>query len=569
MDDKLSLVAIDIETSSPSGLKSDNLNPFRNKIECVGIAGKNSSVVDCDTEAYRFIPESNTCYVFHNAGFDLKVLAHHSHLTYQEILGIHIFDTYVAARLLHEEERCGLKELVKVYFGKDRSNDTYKIKSLGTRNEFLSYCSRDAEDTLALQPLLLAELKKQELMPLFDLEMEVIKVMMQGELTGIPLDFVKANSLKDRFTSNSDKILTLMKMKYTLPEDFNVNSTKQLKELLYGSMKCPVLKYTSNAKTKQVTTTPSTDNETLLLLDKKGYRIASWIIAYRKWIKLAQYPVRFLEEADFSTIHAKHNTVGTETGRFTGDLQQVPAKNASGLNIRKLFVGNLIVADADNVELRLLAHFSQDPILMRNAINGVDMHQHTADRFGITRSQAKIINFAIMYGRGPKALGEALGMTMEEAKQLLNDWFSYYKGVSAWKEKTVYEASKRGYVTSLSGRRRHVPTFIGWKDFKRRTKQELAEGYSTERQIINFIMQGSSADITKKAIVLLKDMPPAIQVHDELVWVNPTRSVDEIKTVLDSAVRLKVPISWTVQGVPNWAMAKDKVTKVKIAQTVL
>lgn len=562
-------VAIDIETSSESGKKDDNLNHLINKIECIAIAGDFGSEVH-EAEGFWFRPQEDGLYIMHNAMFDMKVMAHHFEWSEEIIMNCHIFDTYVAARLIDENAECGLKELAKKYLGKDRSDDTYKIvtgrKNVGPdgievseadmRRNLLSYCQRDAEDSFGLYKIFKDELERQNLSALFKLEMEVVKKMICAELRGVRLDIPRMSVLQKRFSKNRNKLRTLFINKYKLPDNFNLNSPKQLCKLFFDDLKVQPTKKTPNG-------TPSTDAKTLEEMAGKGVDAARWLLTFRKYEMVERQTVKLIESAEEGRVHTNFNIVGTESGRFSSsrpNLQQIAAKSRMGMAIRSCFIGDLIVADFDNVELRLLAHFSGDPILQACYRKGdeIDVHQQTADLLGVTRSQGKVLNFGILYGMGPQKLSQDLKIDIEQAKWLLDSWFENYSYVKEWKDRVIYEANIRGYVTSLSGRRRHVPELIGCLKFQKRDRDQLRVMYGLQREVVNFILQGSSADITKKAICELRDENIILQIHDELVIDEPKRSVDEIKHILDNLVDLAVPITATVQRVSNWAESKDK-----------
>ena len=553
-------IAIDLETSSESGTKEDNLNFLKNKIECVAVVNSQETRVR-DLREFPLVVDPPTGYlcVMHNAMFDLKVLAHHYKWSEEDIMNCHIFDTYVAARLIDENDDCGLKDLAKKYLGKDRSGDTFKIKSSETRENFLDYCKRDAEDTFSLFSIFKKELENQGLLELFNLEMEVVKKMICAELRGVRLDIPKMERLQKRFAKNRDKLRRCFLTKYLLSEDFNMNSPKQLQKLFFQQLELTPKKTTLKGS-------PSTSAAALEEMALEGVDAARWLLTFRKYEMVERQTVKLIESAHEGRVHPNFNIVGTESGRFScarPNLQQIAGKSTMGIAIRNCFIGDLVVADFDNIEMRLLAHFSQEPKLLQAYKQGeeIDVHQQTADLLKISRSSAKTINFGILYGIGKRKLAQSLKIDEDEAQELINSWNRNYPMVQRWKDKVIYEASLRGYVTSLSGRRRHVPELIGCLTFQKRDRDQLRLLYGLQREVVNFVLQGSSADLTKKALVELKDENLVCTIHDEFIWENPKRSVEEFEAILNNLVDLSVPITCTVQRVKSWGLAKSKPKK--------
>lgn len=550
-------VSLDIETSSESGKKEDNLNHLKNKIECIAECTEKGSFIY--EHNFDFDASFERLYIMHNAMFDLKTLAWHNGWTEDQIMMCNIFDTYVASRLIDENLDGGLKELSKIYLGKDRSDDTYKIKSQGTREAFLNYCKTDAEDTYALYPIFRTELERQGLSDLFNLEMEVVKKMICAELRGVKLDVPKLHKLQVKFSKNRDKLKQGFLKKFTLSDEFNMNSPKQLQTLFFTTLGLVPKKLSAKGS-------PSTNVAALDQMALEGVDAARWVLSFRKYEMVERQTVKLINSAHEGRVHCSFNIVGTESGRFScknPNLQQVAAKSSMGMAIRSCFVGDLTVADFDNIELRLLAHFSNDPMLLNSYIAGheIDVHQQTADILGVSRSAGKTLNFGILYGMGPQKLANDLKIDIEEAKQLLDSWFQNYHYVKEWKDKVIYKANVNGFVESLSGRRRHVPELKGCLTFQKRNRDELRLMYALQREAVNFILQGSSADITKKAIVNLRDENIILQVHDELIIEDCKRSTEQVKHVLDNLVQLNVPITATVQRVSNWSLAKVKLVK--------
>ena len=265
---------------------------------------------------------------------------------------------------------------------------------------------------------------------------------------------------------------------------------------------------------------------------------------------LCRHIQKLTKESINGKIYPTFNAIGTETGRFSckePNLQQIPSRTSESLAIRRGFTGNLVVADYSNVELRLLAHFSRDVRLLDTYIKGNgDLHATTAEALNISRANAKTINFGISYGMGPRKLAEDLNIDIELAKKYIADWYSAYPYVTAWKNQTIAMCKRYGFVTSLLGRKRRI-------DFN---SLPFNEQWKAEREAVNFVIQGSSADITKLAIAALKDEDIRLQIHDEIVVYNPKRTLEEIKTAMEGVVQLRIPLIVDAVSCTNWADMK-------------
>jgi DNA polymerase I len=355
---------------------------------------------------------------------------------------------------------------------------------------------------------------------------------------------------------------------------FNVGSPKQLGEVLFDELKLPVIKKTKSGY--------STDAEVLERLADK-HPIASKLLEYRKLDKLITTYTDVLQAAVHERtgrVHATfQQTVGV-TGRLITmdpDLQRTPVKTPEGQRIREAFVARplpdgtetrLVDADWSQIELRLLAHFSEDPILIECFTHGVDVHRRTAAEVlgknadEVTKQErelGKTVNFATIYGQGANGLAQLLGIAKKDAERTIARYFEVYAGVRAYSDRMVALAHERGYAETLLGRRRIIP------ELKSRSPMDRGFG---ERVAQNTPIQGSAADICKLAMFriherLRKEAPRTrllLQIHDELVLESPLEEIEAtsalVKDVMEHVVPLKVPLVADVGVGRSWGEAK-------------
>lgn len=342
----------------------------------------------------------------------------------------------------------------------------------------------------------------------------------------------------------------------------NINSPKQLGVLLFEQMKIPPVR-----KTK---TGYSTD-ESVLEEIAGAYPIARAILDYRASSKLkSTYVDNLLLLADENHIvHSYLDQTGTVTGRLSSsspNLQNIPVRTEKGRQLRRAFCaapGNVLLSvDYSQIDLRVLAHESQDPVLIQSFIEGGDIHTQTAAQvFGVMplmvtpemRTSAKAINFGIIYGQGPMGLSQSLGISLREAKEYIDNYFKNYHTVREWIDKNVALARQNGYVKTMLGHVRYLPEFnmgIG------------SMASFAQRAAINTIVQGGSADIIKKAMLDVfaftrgTDVRMLMQVHDELIFELPQEKLQTaaatIKNLMQNAVKLRVPLLVSTKAGPNW-----------------
>jgi DNA polymerase-1 len=417
------------------------------------------------------------------------------------------------------------------------------------------YACEDADYTLRLKEVFQPELVEHELEGLFrDLEMPLVPVLARMEANGIRIDvpfFRKMNEeLGDELGALRGEIHAVA------GEEFNLNSTPQLREILFEKLELPVVKRTK--------TGPSTDASVLEELAAQGHTLPTRLLEYRQLEKLRSTYVdalpRLVNPAT-GRIHTSFNQTVAATGRLSSsdpNLQNIPIRTELGREIRKGFVpeeGYLFFgADYSQVELRILAHFSGDDAFVRAFREGIDVHAQTAsvifevELSEVTpdmRARAKTINFATLYGQGAFSLARQLGVSRDEAREFIDEYFQRFSGVRAFLDEQVEAARERGWVETLSGRRRYVPEIEAKNWNVRQFGERIAQ---------NTPIQGTAADLIKGAMIRIQSRLEAgfprsrllLQVHDELLLEIPEDEVEEVGSMvvreMEGALELKVPL---------------------------
>lgn len=526
---------------------------------------------DCLAVLEKLFSEKELTLAMHNGKFDLEVLVANGMKKRPECK---IFDTMVAAWLLNPaasgKSPYSLEYLAETKLGlkgiefKDivQKNQTFADVPL---DKAFKYGAEDSDFTLQLYYLLKDELKKADLENLFyQMEMNVLPILVSMEIRGIHLDKKKLNEYKNELS-----VLISEKEKEIYKEagcEFNIASPKQLQEILFEKRNLP-----HGKKTK---TGYSTDTAVLEeLAFSTNDALPKMILDYRSYTKLQSTYVEALPLlADKNErIHTSFLQTGTATGRLSSrdpNLQNIPVRDESGRRIRAAFTAEpgtvLISADYSQIELVVLAHLSGDKNLCSAFINGIDVHKSTAALiYGISpedvkpeqRRFAKTVNFGVVYGMSAFRLANELGISRTEAKNFIEQYFSTYSDVKKFLDETKRMARENGYVETITGRRRYIP------EIKSSSKIVLQ---GAERIAINTPIQGSAADIVKTAMIkvqaaLEKSGAGArmlLQVHDELIFECPEDSVEKavmiIQHEMENAVQLKVPLRVSVEHGKNW-----------------
>jgi DNA polymerase-1 len=494
-----------------------------------------------------------------------------------ELAGV-TFDTMVASYLLNPSLRGhGLDQIALNYLG--HKNITYKEtvgadkQKLGFRGVSLDkavpYAAEDADITLLACNHLRPELEQLGLMPLFDdVEMPLVEVLLRMEQTGVCVDRGRLRALSEQFY-NEIKVLEAQVWDLA-GEQFNVNSSQQLGKILFENLGLPVQKKTRKR------TGYSTDVEVLQNLEAH-HELPGLVIRYRTLGKLkSTYADALLELIHPRTgrIHTSFNQTVAATGRLSSsdpNLQNIPIRTEEGRQIRSAFVARddwvLLSADYSQIELRLLAHFSQDPRLIKAFNNDEDIHTHTAaevfeaDPEAVSaelRRQAKVINFGIIYGMGAFSLAKELGISNKMAATFIDNYFARYEGVKRFIDETIAGARESDRTSTLLGRIRLLPE-INSRNYNMRA--------FAERTAVNTPIQGSAADLIKVAMINMERhlreggfrSAMLLSVHDEIVFEVPPEELEQIKTVVTETMegvwQLAVPLKVNVAWGKNWAEA--------------
>jgi len=423
---------------------------------------------------------------------------------------------------------------------------------------------------LGLKPKLEKELQDKSLSALFaDIEMPLIEVLLDMQLNGIKLDLKLLGELSQDIEK---RLIKLIEDIYdTSGTQFNINSPKQLRDVLFERLKLPVVK-----KSK---TGPSTDEEVLRKLVSK-HKLPALLLEYRQLMKLKTTYVDTLPElVDSRTgrVHASFNQTATETGRLSSsnpNLQNIPIKTDIGRKIRQAIIASgqdyyLLSCDYSQIELRILAHLSKDENLIPAFRKDRDIHKTTAsliyglNEFEITdsmRDVAKRVNFGIIYGLSAYGLSRDLGISADEAQSFIDAYFLRYPRVKEYIQEQIKNAQKNGFVTTILGRRRYIPEINN----KNQNIRQFAE-----RQAVNTPIQGSAADLIKLAMIEIHkeiktrnlEAKMTMQIHDELVFDLPKQELEElvgiVKDRMENGLKLDLPIKVEIKKGENWLEMED------------
>lgn len=515
-------------------------------------------------------------------GQNLKYDAHVMRRAGAPLAGIG-FDTMLAHFLLHPEERHNLDELSLKYLGL-RKIPTKEL--LGTGKNALTmdlvpvpavseYACEDADATWQLAQKLEAELDESpdaDRQLLSDLELPLMPVLERMEANGILLD---KQTLRDLDRDLEKRQAELEKIVHDeAGEPFNLNSPKQLGSILFEKLSIQdIVGVKRVGKTK---TGYKTDAATLEKYS--GVAIVDALLEYRQITKLRGTYLEALPRyvhPETGRIHSSFNQAVAATGRLSSsdpNLQNIPIRTEAGRAIRRAFVApeghTMLAADYSQIELRLVAHLSQDPALIQAFQDGADVHARTAalvfadgDTDAVTpemRSRAKAINFGILYGMGPQRLARELDIGFGEARAFIDSYFEALPGVRAWIDQTLATATEVGAVYTLFGRRRRVPELASQDGRVRSNAENIA---------VNSPVQGSAADLIKMAMIAvdqrLQDEGLAakmlLQVHDELVFECPDEELEQLQTLVREEMEgvhdLSVPLHVDMGTGPDWASA--------------
>lgn len=516
---------------------------------------------------HQLLTDSAIMKIGHNLKYDLLVLRQHGF----EVAPLD--DTMLMSYALHGGEHghsmddLALKYLNRTTItfsdvaGKGKAQKTFDRVSI---TDATKYAAEDAEITGLLCNHFKPELSVNKVSSVYELiERPLIPVIVTMEEVGISVDTNWLHRLGQDF---STRLGELTQEIYILAGcEFNIASPSQLGEILFEKHQMP-----GGKKTK--TGSYSTDVDVLEKLVTQGFDLPKRVLEWRSLAKLNSTYVEGLLNAINPTtgrVHTSYSMVGAATGRLSSsdpNLQNIPIKSEDGRKIRQAFVAKpgckLVSLDYSQIELRLLAHFADVPTLQEAFQKGEDIHTRTAcDVFNVTpdqvdvtlRRRAKTINFGIIYGISAFGLAKQLSISNQEASQMINAYFARYPGIDAYIRNAQRQAREQGYVTTLMGRKVHTPGILD--------KNAMLRQFA-ERQAANAPLQGSNADIIKKAMIKIHHfLNPyqtklLLQVHDELVFEVPEHEIADIvprlKEIMENITQLKVPLVVGVGTGENW-----------------
>ncbi len=520
-----------------------------------------------------FFEKQDILKIAHNFKYDLKVLTQY---------GISIrgncFDTMIAHYLLNPDGRHGMDYLSEIYLSytpipiesligkKGKNQKTLRSVSLEQQT---NYAAEDADITFQLYEKFAPQLKKENLESLFyDVEMPLMKVLAKMELAGVALDTdwlsKESLDLENDLRELEKKIFALSR------EEFNINSPKQLGDILFAKL------HLDPKARKTKTGQYSTSEEVLQKLAGK-HTIIGHILEYRTYQKLKSTYVDALPQEiqpKDGRVHTHFSQTTAATGRLASlnpNLQNIPIRTLRGQQIRGAFVADkgkkIISADYSQIELRLIAEVSGEDNMIKAFQNGEDIHASTASKLfkvpitDVTksqRSQAKAVNFGIIYGQSSFTLSEQTGLSRSEAKQMIDSYYQTYPMLKEFMNEQVLKARQNGFVETILGRRRHL------KDIN--SNNAVVRGHA-ERNAVNAPIQGSAADIIKIAMINIDKAlheqnlrtQMLLQVHDELLFEAPEDELEVvaplIRQLMESAVRTTVPLLVEVGIGNNWLEA--------------
>ncbi|MEN8176516.1 MAG: DNA polymerase I, partial [Pseudomonadota bacterium] len=432
------------------------------------------------------------------------------------------------------------------------------------------YAAEDAEVTLRLHQVLWPRLKAEKgLRRVFeDIEMPLVPVLSRMERTGVRID---AAMLRKQSTALGKRMAKLEESAYEIAgRPFNMSSPKQISQIFFEEQGLPVISKTPSGA-------PSTAEAVLQELADQGHELPSRILEYRGLAKLrSTYTDKLPQMIDRGSgrVHTSYHQAVAATGRLSSsdpNLQNIPVRTDDGRRIRQAFVAEdgyrIVAADYSQIELRIMAHLSGDESLLKAFAAGQDIHAATAaEVFGVApdtvssdqRRSAKAINFGLIYGMSAFGLARQLGIERGLAQAYVDRYFERYPGVRAFMDRIREEAGRMGYVETVFGRRLYLP------EINARNSQRRA---AAERTAINAPMQGTAADIIKRAMLevdaWIREKQPEVrmimQVHDELVFEVPaarTRKIsDHIRKLMEQAAELRVALVVDVGEGDNWEQA--------------
>ena len=490
-----------------------------------------------------------------------------------------LFDTMIAHYLLNPELRHGMDYLAETYLKYKPVPISQLIGPKGKNQlcmrdvplaQIAEYAAEDADVTLKLKNFFAPELKKAGIESLFfDIEMPLIYVLVEMEVTGVKLDTVALKQSSEELTA---ALNNLEKEIYELAGvKFNINSSKQVGEVLFEHLKI-------EEKAKKTKTGSYSTSEDILEKMRSKHPVVGKLLEYRGLKKLLSTYIDALPELinpETGKIHTSFNQTVTATGRLSStnpNLQNIPIRDELGREIRKAFIPDnedctFFSADYSQIELRIMAHLSQDEHMIEAFRSGADIHSATAAKIygipveevtGDMRRKAKTANFGIIYGISIFGLAERLNIPRAESKELIEGYFKSYPGIRDYMDESIRIAKEKGYVETIFKRKRYLPDI--------NSHNAIVRGYA-ERNAINAPIQGSAADIIKVAMVRIYNRfeeeglksKMILQVHDELNFNVCQDEQEKVRQIvleeMENAIQLQVPLIADCGEGKNWLEA--------------
>ena len=570
-------VSFDTETTTEDEMNAELIGmsfSYKNGLAYyVPLSEKREEVLET-LEIFRpFFEKQDVLKIGHHIKFDYKVLKQYG----MSVEGL-LFDTMIAHYLLNPDGRHVMEYLSEMYLnykpisleslvGKKGKNQE-SLRSVALKDQ-TEYACEDADLAFKLYQVFAPQLKIENLEDLFfKVEMPLMKVLAKMELEGISLD---KKWLAQESIDLENDLRQLEKTIFEMSgEEFNMNSPKQLGEVLFEKMQL-------DPKAKKTKSGQYATGEDILQKLAAKHEIIQHILEYRTYQKLKSTYVDALPlqiDKDDHRVHTNFSQTTAATGRLSSlnpNLQNIPIRTLRGQQIRGAFVANpgnkLIAADYSQIELRLIAAISEEENMIKAFQNGEDIHASTASKlFNIPleevtktqRSQAKTVNFGILYGQGAFALAEQTGLSRKEAKEMIESYFETYPNLKNYMANQVVKAQEMGYVETILNRKRHL------KDIN---SANFVVKAHAERNAVNAPIQGSAADVIKLAMIKIDEQlteqnlktKMLLQVHDELVFEAPEEELETVKALIkkemESAYETTVPLLVEVGVGNNWLEA--------------
>ena len=571
------ILALDTETTGTDPMDAElvgmSFSITENQAFYVPVPAEREEAIKIVREFEPVFKNEKSLKVGQNIKYDMLVLQNYG----IEVRG-KLFDTMVAHYVLQPELRHNMDYLAEIYLhyqtihieeligpkGKGQKN----MRDLSPQEVYL-YACEDADVTLKLKNILEQELKKNDAEKLFyEIEMPLVPVLVNIESNGVRLDTEALKQSSEHFTT---RLQSIEKEIYTLAEgEFNIASPKQVGEILFDKLK--IVEKAKKTKTGQYVT-----SEEVLESLRNKHDIIGKILEYRGLKKLLSTYIDALPQLinpKTGRIHTSFNQTVTATGRLSSsnpNLQNIPIRDEDGKEIRKAFIPDdgcsFFSADYSQIELRIMAHLSEDKNMIDAFLSGYDIHAATAAKIykvdikevtADMRRKAKTANFGIIYGISVFGLAERMNVDRNEAKELIDGYFETYPQVKSYMDKSIQVAREHGYVETIFHRKRFLPDI--------NSRNAVVRGYA-ERNAINAPIQGSAADIIKVAMARIYERFKAeglkakmiLQVHDELNFSVPAKEKEIVEQVvieeMEKAYRMHVPLKADCGWGTNWLEA--------------